>query len=139
MQRLDVGRLGLRRGVGDLLGGGDEVLALGDEVGLALELDEDARGVGDQTGGRLALGAALRRLGGALDAQDLDGLVEVAVGLVERLLAVHHAGAGLLAELLDVGSGEVSHVSFFLERWWRSGPAGPPYGWLRRRPWPRRW
>jgi hypothetical protein len=67
--------------------------------------------VGDEAGGGLPLGAALGGLGGALDAEQLDGLVEVAVGLVERLLAVHHAGAGELAELLDVGSGEVSHVS----------------------------
>ena len=49
---------------------------------------------GDQAGGGLALGAALGRLGGTLDAQQLDGLVEVAVGLLERLLAVHHPGAG---------------------------------------------
>ena len=44
---------------------------------------------------------ALAGLGDALLAQDRVGLVEVAIGLLERLLAVHHARAGHLAELLD--------------------------------------
>ena len=47
----------------------------------------------------------------ALDAQELDGLVEVAVGLLQRLLGVHHPGAGGVAELLDVRGGEVGHAS----------------------------
>ena len=61
----------------------------------------------------LVVGAleALADVLGALDAQELDGLVEVAVGLGQGLLAVHHAGAGEVAELLDVGGGEVSHVT----------------------------
>ena len=37
--------------------------------------------------------------------------VEVAVGLLERLLRVHHAGAGGVPELLDVCGGEVRHFS----------------------------
>src|SRR5699024_4786046 len=41
--------------------------------------------------------------------EQLDGLVEVAVRLGQRLLAVHHPGLGELTELLDVGSGEVGH------------------------------
>ena len=48
----------------------------------------------------------------ALDPQDLDGLGAVAVGLVERLLDVHHAGAGLLAKRLDVSGGVVRHALF---------------------------
>ena len=90
-QRLGVG--GARTAtacVEDLVGQGDERLALGDEVGLAVELDQGADAVagvgGDQAvggGAALALGDALQ----ALDAQDLGGLVAVAVGLVERLLA----------------------------------------------------
>ena len=52
-----------------------------------------------------ALRVALR----ALETQDLDGLLDVAVGLDERLLGVDHAGAELLAQRLDVGDGEVGH------------------------------
>jgi len=44
-----------------------------------------------------------------LDAQDLFGLALVAVGLVERLLHVEHACAGLLAQRLDVSGGVVRH------------------------------
>src|SRR5579864_3707159 len=45
---------------------------------------------------------ALEVLRLALYAQMLDGLVEVAVGLFECLLAVHHSGAGRVPEPLDV-------------------------------------
>ena len=62
LERLGVGRLGLGGGVRDLLGGGDEVVVLGDEVGLAVQLDERAAGGRDQAGGRGALGTALRGL-----------------------------------------------------------------------------
>src|SRR6185369_2390697 len=41
-------------------------------------------------------------------AEQRDRLVEVAVGLLERALAVHHARAGSLAELLD-GVGRDCH------------------------------
>ena len=51
--------------------------------------------------------------GQAAGAQHVDGGVQVAFGLDERLLALHHAGAGHLAELLDQGSGDLrSHGEF---------------------------
>ena len=100
----------------DLVGQRLEVGALGDEVGLAVELDQRAALGGDQAVGRVALGALADVLG-ALDAQELDGLVEVAVGLLERLLAVHHSGAGEVAELLDVGGGEVRHGASLRPFW----------------------
>ena len=46
-----------------------------------------------------------------LHAQELDGLVHVAAGLLERGLAVHHPRAGLLAQRLDVRSGDRGHVT----------------------------
>ena len=61
--------------------------------------------------GALVRGAAglLGERGQAARAQDVDGRVDVAVGLGERLLAVHHARAGALAELLDHAGGDLSH------------------------------
>src|SRR5690606_6074090 len=114
---LDVGGAGGDRGREDLLGEGDEDLVLRDEVGLGVELDHDAGlagAVGDDLEGdeavgggpTLALGHALQ----ALDPDDLGGLLGVAVGLVESLLHVHHARAGLLAERLDVSGGVVRHM-----------------------------
>jgi hypothetical protein len=95
-----------------LVGQRDELLALGDEVGLAEDLDEGAHaalGLGcDQAVGSraaLALGDALE----ALDAQDLGGPGAVALGLVESLLDVEHAGTGGLAQRLDVSGGVVRH------------------------------
>src|SRR4051794_34245392 len=114
LERLQVGRLRLGGGIGDLLGGGHELVALRDEVGLAVHLDQGGAGGGDQPGGGGALGAPLLGLRGTLDAEDLDGLVEVAVSLLKCLLAVHHARAGDVAELLDVGGGDVRHVCALL-------------------------
>src|SRR3954451_3722420 len=88
-----------------------EVLVAGHEVGLAVDLDEHAdlaRGVYvalDHALRRRAL-AALGRLGLPLHAQDLDGLVDVPAGLLEGLLAVHHAGARAVAQGLDVTGGD---------------------------------
>ena len=112
-QRVDV--VGRRRHEvrHDVVGEGLELLVLGDEVGLGGELDHRgavAVGVdrGDQAVGRVAV-AALDVLGLALDPQDLDGALEIAVGLLEGLLAVHHPGAGGVAELLHVCGGKVRH------------------------------
>src|SRR6476661_744004 len=106
----------------DLVGQGDELLALRDEVGLAEDLDQGADAVGrlgrDETvGGRSTL--TLRHALEALDAQHLDGLGAVAVSLVERLLDVHHSGAGLLAQGLDVSGGVVRHALYRSFRQWR--------------------
>src|SRR6476661_7609904 len=110
-ERVRVGRAGgdgLRE---DLVGEGDELLALGDEVGLAVDLDEGADAVGgrgrhETVGGRAAL--TLRDALEALDAKDLD-----------RLLDVHHAGARLLAQRLDVSGGVVRHALYRSFRQWR--------------------
>ena len=71
---------------GDLVGEGLEVLVAGDEVGLALDLDHRPDlVVGVDVGGDDTLvGAAPFALGGrglALDPQDLDRPIDVAVGL----------------------------------------------------------
>ncbi len=102
--------LGCGRRGDDLVGHRLELGVLRDEVGLGVELDQRAVLGGDQALGGGALGALADVLG-ALDAQQLDGLVEVAVGLDQRVLAVEHAGAGQLPKSLDVGSGVVRHLS----------------------------
>src|SRR5437667_355680 len=78
-------------------------LALGDEVGLAVDLDQHAnlrRVVGsgamqvcldDALAGRSP--GSLGRLGDSLLAKDGVRLLEVALGLLERVLAVHHSRA----------------------------------------------
>jgi hypothetical protein len=91
---------------------------LGDEVGLGVELDQRPALGRDQTFGGSPLGALADVLG-TLDAKRLDSFVEIAVGLGKCVLAVHHSRAGELAEPLDVGGGEVSHVSLpQRRRWW---------------------
>jgi hypothetical protein len=92
---------------------GLELVVARDEVGLRIDLQQ-GRGV---TGGfrrNEALGRhAVGLLGGlreTLLAQPIDGLLDVAAGLVERRLAVHHARAGLVAELLHQGCGDIGHV-----------------------------
>ncbi|CAM5707032.1 hypothetical protein SBADM41S_07340 [Streptomyces badius] len=99
-QRVDVGRGGGGDVRGERVGDVLELVTLGDEVRLALQLEEDAGRLvlGDEGDDGTVLGGTAFALGDALlalDAERLDGLVDVAVGLVERLLAVHQGlGAG---------------------------------------------
>ena len=101
---------------GDVLGEGDEVVVAGDEVGLAVDLDEGADlGVRvdvrlDRSLGGGPLAAILDPLA-LLDAEDLDRLVDVSVGLGQGLLAIHHSGAGPVAEGLDLGSLDLAHLA----------------------------
>src|SRR5204862_5412179 len=55
-------------------------------------------------------GGALRRRRHALLAEQLDGVVEVAVRLLERALALHHPRARRIAKLLDHRRGDVGHA-----------------------------
>ena len=87
----------------DRLDEGLERLVARDEVGLGVDLDHRGavgrRGDADQALGRDAAGL----LGGrreALLAQPVDRGLHVAAGFDQRLLAVHHAGAGPLAQIL---------------------------------------
>ena len=66
-------------------------------------------GISHALGGHAA--GLLRGLGQALLTQPVDCLVHIAVGGLERLLAVHHADVGHLAESLDILSGK-SHFNF---------------------------
>src|SRR4029077_1413557 len=55
-------------------------------------------------------GGALGHVLGALEPEQLDRGLQVAARLLEGVLAVHHAGAGLLTQPLHVGGGEIRHV-----------------------------
>ena len=92
--------------LGDLVAKLMELLRDRDEIRLAVDLDErcDLRVIGDVScDDALGSDAAglLLSLRNALLAQVVDRLVHVAVGLRQRLLAVHHACACALAQLLD--------------------------------------
>ncbi len=134
LEGLQVGGLGGQGGLGDLLGVGLELVVHAHEVGLAVELHDGARRgvVGDDGHDRALVGGAAGLLGNggqAGVAQDVDGLFQVGFGLDERLLALHHAGAGHLAELLDQGSGDLSHVvPFSLRRRMRGAGVEAPSG-----------
>ncbi len=90
----------------DALGKRAEVFVLGDEVGFGVDLDEDMAPSlfvaleHDSAFGRdarsLLVGFRL-----ALLAEQLGRVVDVAAGVDQRLLAIHHPRAGTLAELLD--------------------------------------
>ena len=113
-ERLDVRRLARQHRLGQVGGQRLEVGVLGDEVGLAVDLDH---GGGIAVGGHAdqALGGDAAGLlgdgGQALLAKPVDGGLEVAVDGAERLLAIHHARAGLLAELLHHLRGDLGHGS----------------------------
>ena len=113
LQRVDVGRLGGGRRGDDLIGHCLEFGVLRDEVRLGVQLDQRTVLGGNQAFGGRAL-CTLADVLGALDAQQLDGLVEVAIGLNQRVLRVEHPSAGQLPKSFDVGSGVVRHFSLSL-------------------------
>ena len=95
--------LGLQRVGGDGAHHLLELVVAGDEVGLRVDLDERrlsvVGGKADQPFRRHAAGL-LGGLGETLGAQPIDRGLHVAGGLVERGFAIHHARAGLLAQVL---------------------------------------
>src|SRR5512144_2785740 len=109
---------GDRPGRGDLqrhvLGEGAEIVGPRDEVRLAVQLHQHADlavevDVGlDQAFAR-RLGRPLLGLAGVLDPQDLFRLGHVAAGFLQRLLAVHHAGARLGTQLRHEFRGNLFH------------------------------
>ena len=123
----DHGGVGILRGhVLDVHAGGglhgnviDELLepiAAGDKVSLAVDLDnhtEAGATVDVGADGTLSGDAGGLLIGGgdALLSEPDDGLLEVAAALGEGLLAVHHAGAGGVADSLDVLGGDGGTVS----------------------------
>jgi hypothetical protein len=90
-----------------------EVVGAGDEVRLAVDLDNGRVGRIAFDDDETLLGGAGRLLRGgglaALAQHDL-GFVEVALGFVESLLALHHARAGAFAELLYELSCNFGHI-----------------------------
>ena len=93
-----------------------EICILRHEVGFAVDFDQRAQlAVGrhvnaDRTFGSDPAGH-LARLGAALDAQQVLGLLHVAAGFFQRLLAFHHAEPGALAQFLDHACGDFRHFS----------------------------
>ena len=118
-ERVDIS--GVRLG-NDLGNGGGKTGELGvgaHEVGLAGNLAESAGGsiIGNERAYGTLVGLAAGLLGGsgkAVLAEDVNSGIHVAVSLDERLLALHHGGIGHLAELLDLGGGNVGHHGPFL-------------------------
>ena len=68
----------------------------------------------DDAFGRDTIGL-LGRLGQALGAQPVHGRIDVAAVLGQGLLAVHHAGAGLFAQLFDESRGDLRHGFISIE------------------------
>ena len=108
----DVRRRGRVDGLAHALRAPDEALVLGDVVGLARQLDQGRGAVGrrrrHEAGGGGAASALLDALQ-ALDPQDLDGPLHVAVGLDQGVLAVQHAGSEPVAQGLHVSGGVGRH------------------------------
>src|SRR5437763_14318943 len=96
-----------------------ELLVAGSEVGLAVHLDEHADlSAQVDVGTDRAFGRAPPRLlpggGEALLAQPGDRLVDVARRFGQRLLAIHHPRAGLLAQVLHHRRSHFCHCDLLL-------------------------
>ena len=115
LQSLVAGRVDLSDNSGDILGEAGELGVATNEVGLAGDLDESGNlaVLGDIGSDSALVGLTtglLDGLGHTHLTEDVDSLLDVAIGLDEGLLALHHRGIGHLAELLDERGGDLSHV-----------------------------
>ena len=105
LEGFEVGRASRDGGIGDGVGQGLELGVLGDEVGLAAEAYEDTLSVGDAGLDGSFGGLAVGTFGGhelAFLTDDFLGAGEVTFSFDKGLLAIHHAGAGHLAQFCDV-------------------------------------
>ena len=111
----------------DIGGAFDKALELfiaGDEIGFSVHFDQGARAAGHGNTHQAFSGHAaglLAGLGDTLFTQPVDGRFHVAAGFGQRVLTVHHARAGLVAQVFhqsggDVGHGEGSIVKGFRPR-----------------------
>jgi hypothetical protein len=89
-----------------------EYLVTGNEIGLRIDFDHGpARALhmdADQPLGGHSTGF-LRGRRQTLLAQPVDRRFDIAGGLRQRLLTIHHAGAGLLPQLLDQAGRDIRH------------------------------
>ena len=115
---LDVGGVVLQDDLADILDELNERSGLRAEVGLAVDLDDSADAALFADGSvchtlgsdAVCLLGSLRQ---TLFAQPLDCLIHIAVGLGERLLAVHHTDVGHFTQFLDISSSKC-HCYFLL-------------------------
>ncbi len=87
----------------------------GDEIRLRIDLDDDPVDAADKNGDEPLGGDPAGfpgRLGKPLLAQPIDRRFDFAPGFAEGILAIHHAGAGLLAKILHHRGGDVRHIAF---------------------------
>ena len=115
LECLDISGIVLGDGLGKLLGEASELGVGANKVGLASEL-QDSAGLailGDEGSDSTLVGvttSTLDSLGDTHLTQDVNGLLEIAIGLDESLLALHHRRVGHLAKLLNESGGNLSHV-----------------------------
>src|SRR5690606_2603156 len=116
-QRLDVFAALLQRHFGHRANEVLELFVLGHEIGFRVDLDGYAARTVDGHADQAFGGGAARLLGSsreAAGAQRVDRGFEITARFVEGLLAVHHAGAGALAQVLHVRGGISSHCRVLL-------------------------
>jgi hypothetical protein len=91
----------------------DEILVSCDEVGLARHLEDDCLSVLDQGEHTTIVRGTTGSLGDRGEPhllQDLLGLGEIAIGLDQGLLAIHHASAGGITQFLYDISGNFHNI-----------------------------
>ena len=115
-QSVQISGVSLCNGSGNTLNEVNELLVLSNEVGLSVNLDHNTDTVdGGSISHTLSSDTAslLLRSSQALFAQVLNSLIHITVGSSQSLLAVHHANAGHLAQILNISCSKC-HFIFLL-------------------------
>ena len=115
IQSIHISRLASNNVLSNLLYQCQEVLVLGNEVSLGVNLnDASSLAIGSSSYNTLGSNAAslLSSLGNTLLTEIINSLVLVALALNQSLLAVHHACASNLAQLLNQCSSNLCHYVY---------------------------
>src|ERR1700730_369505 len=128
-QSLDISRPGFDGNPRNVPGQRLKLRVPGNEIRLGIELDNHPVEARDKNGDESLGGdpaGFLGRLGKPLLAQPVNRRFDIAPDLAEGILAIHHAGAGLLAKILHHRRGDVRHIGLPSSSGRRFRAAGSP-------------
>src|SRR5690606_26160668 len=129
-QRSHVSRILVCNQLGNLRDKVDEIVILGNEIGLAVDFNNCALlAVGSNVQPDEAFcgnaAGSLAGLAAQLDTEQLFGTRHVAVGFCQRFLAFHHGRVGFLAQFFDHRGGNLSHSNLLF---FETDPGTPARG-----------
>ena len=114
-ERLDIGDAFFQRHRSNATGQSLKFFIAGNEVGFRIDLDNHTLCIAHESGHKAFSGHTAGLFGSLRQtflAQPINSGFQIAVRLAQRLFAIHHACASLLAQIFDKGGCNIRHGRF---------------------------